>query len=151
MEPITNLAITGITKPKQMKKLAKLTNTPQLMCPNQYKNINGVVHTGGSVKYNDWINRAPEDSIKMTWKEFLAQYDKKKKKWSTDNLADKDLVYCWDDEDTSMRTLKFWDKVNKCTFSFKGERHGERFHNYEPFTYAREPKWAKNARVLLED
>ena len=61
-----------------------------------------------------------------------------------------ELVECWDNSYTHIRTLRFYDKKNKCTYSFSGECNGSNYDNYSPIT-GPEPKWATKARKTLKD
>ena len=62
---------------------------------------------------------------------------------------DGQLVWCWDNEDTHMFLLKFYDVKNKCTFTCKGNRGGDTHDNYEPFE-GNYPDWALEAFKTLE-
>ena len=171
MKPITNLAVTGITTFKQMRKLTKITNT-RLLTNSLYENRYGIVFYGASrAVYMDYRDqRIPLNAIQLTWDEFLAKYDKPscadklkqlkkqhkllkkqlKKPWSTDDLADKDLVWCWDDDYTHTRILRFWDKQHTSTFLYDGSRYGSTYTNYKPYV-GKWPKWAKKAHKTLKD
>ena len=46
---------------------------------------------------------------------------------------DGQLVWCWDNNDTHMKYLKFYDAKNKCTYQFDGTKDGGVYSNYEPF------------------
>lgn len=71
--------------------------------------------------------------------------------WSpTEPLKDKDLVWCWDDDHTHTKALRFWDARNGSSFKSNGERDGGRWGNYEKFT-GEWPEWAKEAVKTLED
>jgi len=65
-------------------------------------------------------------------------------------LKDKQLVWCWDNNLTHQRTLKFYDAINDCTFNGFGKRNGASWHNYEPFE-DEYPDWAKEAYKTLEE
>ena len=56
---------------------------------------------------------------------------------------DGQLVWCWDNDDTHVRTLRFYDVKNKCTYQFDGTEDGHDYDNYEPFE-GNYPDWAKN-------
>ena len=62
---------------------------------------------------------------------------------------DGQLVWCWDNDDTHNRILKFYDVKYKCTFLFNGTRNGQKFNNYEPFE-GNYPDWALEAFQTLE-
>mgnify|MGYP003589273559 CR=1 FL=1 len=56
---------------------------------------------------------------------------------------DGQLVWCWDNDDTHVRTLRFYDVKNKCTYQFDGTEDGHDYDNYEKFE-GNYPDWAKN-------
>ena len=62
---------------------------------------------------------------------------------------DGQLVWCWDDNDTHSRVLRFYEAKHKCTYQFDGTRGGTRFNNYEPFE-GNYPDWALDAFQTLE-
>lgn len=62
---------------------------------------------------------------------------------------DGQLVWCWDNNDTHIRYLKFYDAKNECTYQCDGNRYGSVFDNYEPFE-VNYPDWALEAFKTLE-
>lgn len=46
---------------------------------------------------------------------------------------DGQLVWCWDNEHTHYRILRFYDAKNKCTYNYLGGRGGSSYNNYSPF------------------
>ena len=62
---------------------------------------------------------------------------------------DGQLVWCWDNDDTHVRTLRFYDVKNKCTYQFDGTEDGHNYENYEPFE-GNYPDWALEAFQTLE-
>ena len=63
---------------------------------------------------------------------------------------DGQLVWCWDNNDTYIRYLKFYNAKNKCTYyQCDGNRYGSVFDNYEPFE-GNYPDWALEAFQTLE-
>ena len=62
---------------------------------------------------------------------------------------DGQLVWCWDNDDTHTRDLKFYDAKNKCTYIFNGKKNGCNYDNYEPFK-GNYPDWALEAFQTLE-
>ena len=62
---------------------------------------------------------------------------------------DGQLVWCWDDYDTHVRQLRFYDVKNKRTYNFSGKRYGFVYDNYEPFE-GNYPDWALEAFQTLE-
>ena len=62
---------------------------------------------------------------------------------------DGQLVWCWDNDDTHVRTLRFYDVKYKCTYQFDGTKDGHDYDNYEPFE-GNYPDWALEAFQTLE-
>jgi len=62
---------------------------------------------------------------------------------------DGQLVWCWEDEDTHSRVLRFYDAKNECTYQCYGNRCSSVFDNYEPFE-GNYPEWALEAFQTLE-
>ena len=62
---------------------------------------------------------------------------------------DGQLVWCWDNNDTHFRRLRFYDAKNKCTYQFDGTEDGHDYDNYEPFE-GNYPDWALEAFQTLE-
>ena len=62
---------------------------------------------------------------------------------------DGQLIWCWDDDYTHVRYLKFYDAKNKCTYQFDGTKNGGNYDNYEPFE-GNYPDWALQAFQTLE-
>ena len=64
---------------------------------------------------------------------------------------DKELVWCWNNEDRFVRELKFYDAKNHCVFrNLDGDRGGKKYDNYAPFEYEY-PEWAKEAYEELKN
>lgn len=61
---------------------------------------------------------------------------------------DGQLVWCWDNNDTHLRYLKFYDVKNECTYLYDGDRDGSVYSNYEPFE-GNYPDWALEALKLI--
>ena len=62
---------------------------------------------------------------------------------------DGQLVWCWQNNYTHKRDLKFYNVKNKCTYQFDGSKIGSYYHNYEPFE-GNYPDWALEAFKTLE-
>jgi len=62
---------------------------------------------------------------------------------------DGQLVWCWDDNYTHERRLKFYDTKKETTFYYNGERCGIYYHKYEPYE-GNWPEWALEAFKTLE-
>ena len=66
-------------------------------------------------------------------------------------IADKQLCECWDNNYPHFRALRFYDTLNKCTFSANSIRNGMKYDNYRPIPYADCPDWAIEAENTLVD
>ena len=65
--------------------------------------------------------------------------------------ADKELVWCWDNNKPFIRSLCFYDVKNRCTFyDDSGRRDGMSYDNYAPYE-GEWPEWAKEAYKKLVD
>ena len=62
---------------------------------------------------------------------------------------DGQLIWCWDNDETHSRHLRFYDIINKCAFYDDGNRNGYSYKNYEPFE-RNYPEWALEAFQTLE-
>ena len=62
---------------------------------------------------------------------------------------DGQLIWCWDNNDTHVKCLKFYDAKHECTYQCGGNRYGFAFDNYEPFE-GNYPDWALEAFQTLE-
>ena len=62
---------------------------------------------------------------------------------------DGQLVWCWDNDDTHVRTLRFYDVKYKCTYQFDGTEDGHDYDNYEQFE-GNYPNWALEAFQTLD-
>ena len=75
--------------------------------------------------------------------------------WQQLNVCEKtgffdgQLVWCWDNDDTHTRILKFYDAKRKCPYQFDGTINGHNYENYEPFE-GNYPEWALKAFQTLE-
>lgn len=61
---------------------------------------------------------------------------------------DKEPIWCWDDTN-HIRTIRFWDAKNKCTFSYTGTRDGNKWDNYAKVEHTEE--WMLDEQKTLED
>jgi len=67
-------------------------------------------------------------------------------------LCDKDVVECWDDNYIALRCIKFYDAKNSRTYdTYDGERNGAGYENYRKLMPWEEPEWCEEARKTLED
>lgn len=62
---------------------------------------------------------------------------------------DGQLVWCWDNDDTHTRQLRFYDVKYKCTYMFDGDKNGGEYDNYAPFE-GNYPDWALEAFQTLK-
>ena len=62
---------------------------------------------------------------------------------------DGQLVWCWNNDDTHVRHLRFYKVKYKCTYQFDGTEDGHDYDNYEPFE-GNYPDWALEAFQTLE-
>ena len=62
---------------------------------------------------------------------------------------DGQLVWCWDNDATHVRTLRFYDVKNECTYCYDGSKGGSTYSKYEPFE-GNYPDWALEAFQTLE-
>ena len=62
---------------------------------------------------------------------------------------DGQLVWCWEDDDTHSKHLRFYDSKTKCVYDYSGNRGGFRYKNYESFE-GNYPDWALEAFQTLE-
>ena len=62
----------------------------------------------------------------------------------------KQLVWCWYNDNTHRRELRFYNAINNCTFTPNGYCKGMRFSNYALFE-GNWPDWALEAFKTLKD
>ena len=62
---------------------------------------------------------------------------------------DGQLVWCWDNDTTHSRILRFYYVKNECTYCYDGTEAGNTYSNYEPFE-GNYPDWALEAFQTLE-
>lgn len=62
---------------------------------------------------------------------------------------DGQLVWCWEDDDTHSRVLRFYEVKRKGTYMFDGIKGGHAYDNYEPFE-GNYPDWALEAFQTLK-
>ena len=103
--------------------------TGELVVGNKYQKVGN--------KRNVWI--------KHTDTKYWKQLDVCEKT----GFFDGQLIWCWDNNDTYVRHLKFYDAKNKCTYQFDGTEDGSDYDNYAPFE-GNYPDWALEAFQTLE-
>ena len=62
---------------------------------------------------------------------------------------DGQLVWCWENEFTHSKHLRFYDSKNKCAYDYSGNRGGFSHASYEPFE-GNYPDWALEAFQTLK-
>ena len=62
---------------------------------------------------------------------------------------DGQLVWCWQNEFTHSKHLRFYDVKYKCAYDYSGKKGGFGYDNYEPFE-GNYPDWALEAFQTLE-
>ena len=97
---------------------------------------NNIYHKEVGKKRNDWVKHTDAN----TWQ----QLDVCEKT----GFFDGQLVWCWNNPDSHMRYLKFYDVKNKCTYCYNGTKDGNYYSNYEPFE-GNYPDWALEAFQTL--
>lgn len=59
------------------------------------------------------------------------------------------LLWCWDNVDTHIRQLRFYDVKNNSTYDYLGRKGGSSYSNYEP-SKGNYPDWALKAFQTLK-
>ena len=103
--------------------------TGEVVIGNKYQKV--------GEKRNDWIKHTD------------AKYWKQLDVCEKTGFFDGQLVWCWDNDDTHTRILKFYDAKRKCPYQFDGTINGYSYNNYEPFE-GNYPDWALEAFKTLE-
>ena len=62
---------------------------------------------------------------------------------------DGQLVWCWQNEFTHSKDLRFYDVKYKCAYDYSGKKGGFGYDNYEPFE-GNYPDWALEAFQTLD-
>ena len=62
---------------------------------------------------------------------------------------DGQLVWCWENEFTHSKHLRFYDSKNKCAYDYSGNKGGFSYNNYAPFE-ENYPDWALESFKTLE-
>jgi hypothetical protein len=62
---------------------------------------------------------------------------------------DKELVWCWDNDEMTQRTLRFFDAKNSCSFNVIGRRNGVRWDNYAKVEHVEQ--WMLDIQAKLDD
>ena len=86
---------------------------------------------------NDWISHT-DNSV---WQQL--------KVCEKTGFFDGQLVWCWDNDDTHHRSLRFYKVKYKCTYQFDGTEDGHDYDNYAPFE-GNYPDWALEAFQTLK-
>ena len=99
--------------------------------------VSNMFHNKVGKKCNDWIEHT-NDNI---WQ----QLDVCEKT----GFFDGQLVWCWQNEFTHSKHLRFYDVKYKCAYDYSGKKGGFGYDNYEPFE-GNYPDWALEAFQPLE-
>ena len=99
--------------------------------------VNNMFHDEVGKKRNDWV----EHTDANTWQQLDVCEETE--------FFNGQLVWCWDNDDTHVRTLRFYDVKNKCTYQFDGIEDGHDYDNYEKFE-GNYPDWALEAFKTLK-
>ena len=88
--------------------------------------------------------------IRSTWREHThTDAWQQLKVCKKTGFFDGQLVWCWNNTDSHIRYLRFYDVKNKCTYSYLGKRDGIVYDNYKPFE-GNYPDWDLEAFQTLE-
>ena len=98
--------------------------------------VNSYPHNVGANRY-DWINHTDKNE----WQQ-LEVCEKT-------GFFDGQLVWCWENEFTHSKHLRFYDSKNKCAYDYSGNKGGFSYNNYAPFE-ENYPDWALEAFQTLE-
>ena len=99
--------------------------------------VNNMFHDEVGKNRNDWV----EHTDANTWQQLDVCEET--------GFFDGQLVWCWDNDETHSRHLRFYDVRNKCAFYDDGNRNGYSYKNYEPFE-GNYPDWALEAFQTLD-
>ena len=99
--------------------------------------VNNMFHDEVGKNRNDWV----EHTDANTWQQLDVCEET--------GFFDGQLIWCWDNDETHSRHLRFYDVRNKCAFYDDGNRNGYSYKNYEPFE-GNYPDWALEAFQTLE-
>jgi len=66
------------------------------------------------------------------------------------DLFDGQPVYCWNNEDTHSRNIRFYDVLYKTVYNYKGYRRGPVFGNYEAVRQEHYTPWMLEAFETLK-
>ena len=105
----------------------------------------GTVVWKGSVPYSaighyseNWFKHTDTD----TWEEVA--YDRDRDLW------DGQPIWCWNNDDTHVRELRFYDAVHKKAYSYTGIRANVGYKNYKAINSDHYESWMIEAYVTLE-
>ena len=118
-------------KRKDSSLVVKFTGlkTGEVVVDNGYRQV--------GQKCNEWIKHTDTD----IWQQLDV--------CEITGFFDGQLVWCWDNDETHSRHLRFYDVRNRCAFYDDGNRNGYSYKNYEPFE-GNYPDWALEAFQTLE-
>lgn len=153
MSNITELETKYIELGREIEKLKTKEDYPKFFRGIQYNFIvKFTTLTDGVVVYNDivanignsWKSYVPHTN-KALWEEI--PYDK------TTGFYHTQLVWSWNNENTHERILRFYDAINKRSFTRWGVEDGAAFGNYEAYDWSCDfiNEWAIEAVKTLEN
>ena len=103
--------------------------TGELVIGNEYQKV--------GEKCNEWIKHTNTN----TWQQLNV--------CEKTGFFDGQLVWCWENEFTHSKHLRFYDSKTKCAYDYSGNRGGFRYENYAPFE-GNYPDWALEGFQTLE-
>ena len=110
-------------------KFTELTTGEVVVNNNRHKQV--------GKNFNRWIEHTD------------TEYWKKLDICKKTGFFDGQLVWCWDNDDTHHRSLRFYKVKYKCTYQFDGTEDGHDYDNYAPFE-GNYPDWALEAFQTLK-
>jgi hypothetical protein len=139
---------------KEIEALKKQSEIEEFTYPIYFKNkytslvvkFTGLQSGEVVINEDEWnVGESSMTWIKHTNKDEWQKLDVCKKT----GFFDGQLVWCWDNDDTHIRELRFYDVKYKCTYMFGGDKNGGEYDNYAPFE-GNYPDWALEAFQTLE-
>lgn len=133
----------------------------QEICKGQHKYplFKRNIHTQNIVKFTSlnggevvWSGDLDGTKIGYSSQDFIPHTDSVWENVAYDekrSLFDRQPVYCWDDDSTHARDIKFYDAVNCYTFSYYGRRNGYKYNNFEAIKPEHYTPWMLEAFKTL--
>ena len=85
------------------------------------------------------------------WQDSLLGIEDSQDKNYVPEPEDKDFVWCWNNEWTHTKTVRFYDAKTRCAFGVGGIRDGSSYDNYEVIPRDQWPDWAVKAYEGLDE